>query len=130
MVFFPALIFYLFLLKCSDAHLCLLQTIIYWKKNDVEKRKKLRGCTLAKLATRTPRGLFKVKIYDAVFVYLLITSNKCHKLPSCAYCQLWTFFACKTFHSIQHSLYKTSIFHISWSFNSLFFNCTLIAANL
>ena len=61
-----------------------------------------------------------MKIYDAVFVYLLITSNKCHKLPSCAYCQLWTFFACKTFHSIQHSLYKTSIFHISW-FLTLFF---------
>ena len=28
-----------------------------------------------------------MKIYDALSVSLLITSSKCHKLPSCVYCQ-------------------------------------------
>ena len=70
-----------------------------------------------------------MKIYDIVFVSLLITSNKLHKLPSWIYCKLRAFFACKTFHSIQHYFHKTNIFNISWSFNSHFFYWTLIAAN-
>ena len=70
-----------------------------------------------------------MKIYDIVFVSLLITSNKLHKLPSWIYCQLRAFFACKMFHSIQHYFHKTNIFNISWSFNSHFFYWTLIVAN-
>ena len=52
-VFFPALIFCLFLLKCSDVHLCSLSLIISWTiKWCIQKYKTLEAGTL--------RGLLKV----------------------------------------------------------------------
>ena len=114
MVFFPELIFYLFHLKCSDW--------IYVKtKWCIEKDKTPEAVHLLKVSNKDTTGLFKVKIYDTAFSSPLITSNKCHKLPSGICCQLWAFFASKTFHSIWHCSYKTNIFYISRSFNSHFF---------
>ena len=55
-----------------------------------------------KLPIRTPWGLLKVVQSENIrrcFVTLLIKSNKCHKLPSRVYCQLWAFFFMQNFPS-------------------------------
>ena len=49
MVFFPALIFCLLLLKCSDVHLCSLPLIIFWNiKMMYWKRQNSRSCIFVK----------------------------------------------------------------------------------
>ena len=49
MVFFPALIFCLFLLKCSDVHLCSLPLTIFWNiKIRYWKRQNCRSCIFVK----------------------------------------------------------------------------------
>ena len=57
MIFFPALIFYLFLLKCSDTHLFSLRPIIYWNKNDVLKKKKLLRLYISKTSNKNNKGI-------------------------------------------------------------------------
>ena len=131
MVFFRTPVFYLFLLKCSDTYLCSLRLIIFWNKNW-----KMIELPMQIYNQQRHLGdywkLFKMKIYDAVFVSLLVTSKKCHRLLSCVLCQLLAFFACKTFDPIQHCFNKTNIFHIFWFFNSHFLfysDCTRVNPN-
>ena len=57
MIFFPAFIFYLFLLKCSDTHLFSPRPIIYWNKNDVLKKKKLLRLYISKTSNKSNKGI-------------------------------------------------------------------------
>ena len=76
MIFFPALIFYLFLLKCSDANLFSLWLIIFWNiKMMYWKRQTPEAVYLLKLSNKNTTGIIescsKLK-YNAVFSPVLI----------------------------------------------------------
>ena len=120
MVFFPALIFI-----CFFSYVLILTYVhsewLYIERNDVLKKMKLPKLYICqKLAIGTPRGLLKVVESEILWCYFCALIDNFERvsritvmclLPtSCVYC--------KTFHSIQCCFYKTSIFHISWSFNS------------
>ena len=82
--------------------------LLYWKK--IKLSKFYIGL---KLAIRAPWGLLKDVQSENIwrcFESLLITSNKCHKLPSRVYCHLWAFFVCEIFHSIERYFHKTILF--------------------
>ena len=53
--------FYLFLPKCSDAHLCSIRLITYWNKNDVLKKIKLPKLYVClKVSNKDTTGLLRV----------------------------------------------------------------------
>ena len=65
-------------------------------------------CFWIKSNALTMQGLLKVDHSENIwrrFASLSISSNKCHKLPSCVYCHLSALVVCKTFNPIQHCFY-------------------------
>ena len=99
-------------------------------KNDVLQKRKLPKLFICqKLTLRTPWGLLKVVQSENIWRgFYVLTDNfeQVSQLPSRVHCRLWAFFACKTFHSIQHRFHKTNILRISWFFISYYVSIILV----
>ena len=95
MVFFPALMFYFFSQMFWYTHVFTLTDYITKRKWCIEKDKTPEDVFLLKDSNMDTTGIIescsKWKRMELFFVSLLIISNKCHKLLSYLYCQLWGF---------------------------------------
>ena len=113
MVFFPALIFCLFLLKWSDAGLYSLPLVIFEpQKWCIEKDKTPEAAYLLKVSNNDTTGI--VESYSkwkyvwrsfCACIWWLRGSVTIYPFP----CHLWVLLAYETFHSFQHCFYNVSI---------------------
>ena len=127
-VFFPALIFCLFLLKCSHA----LTNYILKHRNDTVKKTKLPMLYIClKLPIKTPRGLLKVVQIESIWRFFCVRIDNLEQVQLTLACLspllsiicIWNV-------SIFSALFLWNKYFTFVDLLTLFFYCILIAANM